>query len=247
MLALPSAAHADGDPASDILVSSDVYVPGGTTATALERAVATVYARRLRIKVAVIATEADLGAVPELFNKPGQYARFLGSELSTFYVGPLLIVMPTGFGIYDGGRSTAAEQRVIGAHDVHGSSADDLVRTATSVVQALLAAHALASKDIRAPQVFPSPASAHRGATATLRYFVLEDSRWSKERITITAHGKKVATLRKRLHSASYTKSVAVAWRVPKSLGRGAARYCVRPTDVAGNRGVASCAQLTIR
>jgi len=28
--------------------------------------------------------------------------RFLGLELATVYVGPLLIVMPAGFGIYDG-------------------------------------------------------------------------------------------------------------------------------------------------
>lgn len=195
----------------------------------------------------MIATEADLGAVPELFDKPGQYARFLGSELSTFYVGPLLIAMPTGFGIYDGGRPTTAEQRVIAAHDLRGSSADDLVRATTPVVQALLAAHALASRDIRAPQVFPAPASGRRGTTVRLRYFVLEDSRWSKERITVTSRGKKIATLQKRLHVASYTKSVAVAWRIPKSLRRGAARYCVRPTDLAGNRGVPTCAQLTVR
>ena len=240
-------ARADGDPASDILVGSDVYVPGGTTATALERAVAAVYARHLRIKVAVVATEADLGAVPELFNKPGQYARFLGSELSTFYVGPMLIVMPTGFGIYDGGRPTTAEQRVIATHDVRSSSPDDLIRAATSVVQALVGAHALASKDIRAPQVFPSPASARRGKIVRLQYFVLEDSRWSKERITITSHGRKIATLQRRLHAASYTKSIAVTWRVPKSLRRGAARYCVRPTDFAGNSGVLTCAQLTVR
>jgi len=43
-----------------------------------------------------------LGAIPSLFNKPNQYARFLGFELSAGFIGPLLIVMPSGFGIWDG-------------------------------------------------------------------------------------------------------------------------------------------------
>lgn len=247
MLALPSAARGDGDPASDILVPSDVYLPGGVTAPDLNRAVATVYAKRFRLKVAVIATVADLGSVPELFNKPRQYAVFLGSELSTFYVGPLLVVMPNGFGVYDGGRRIAAEQRVLAAHSVRGTAPADLIASTTPVVQALLAAHALVSKDVRAPQVFAQQAAGRRGSIVRFRYFVLEDSKWSKEKITITSHGKTQATIRKPLHPAMYTKATTVTWRIRKTMPRGSATYCVVPTDLAGNRGVPTCAELTVR
>ena len=68
-----------------------------------------VYADGNRVKVAVIATSDDLGAIPSLMNKPDDYAKFLGQELAGFYIGPLLIVMPSGWGVYDGGRSVAAE------------------------------------------------------------------------------------------------------------------------------------------
>src|SRR5207245_1571519 len=72
-----------------------------------------VYTAGYRIKVAVVATKIDLGAIPSLFGKPAEYAKFLGQELSGYYIGPLLIVMPAGYGIYDGGRSTQAEDAIL--------------------------------------------------------------------------------------------------------------------------------------
>jgi hypothetical protein len=98
VLALESApARADGDPASDILVSANLSLPypppSGAAQQELKRAVDAVYRHRHRIKVAVIASEQDLGAIPSLFGKPADYARFLGQELSYVYIGPLLIVI----------------------------------------------------------------------------------------------------------------------------------------------------------
>ena len=52
--------------------------------------------------------------------------------------------MPAGFGIYDGGRSTAAEEQVLRSIPVSAGSPDDLARSATAAVQALAAASALA-------------------------------------------------------------------------------------------------------
>ena len=46
----------------------------------------------------MIGSRTDLGAVPQLFGKPGTYAKFLGAEIRTFYTGRLLIVMPQGIG-----------------------------------------------------------------------------------------------------------------------------------------------------
>src|SRR5436190_22775673 len=100
------AARADGDPASDVLYFQDAYVPypppskhaSGVLRAALQAA----RNRQYDVKVAVIATRTDLGSVPSLFGKPGQYAQFLGEEIRSFYTGPLLVAMPSGFGIWKG-------------------------------------------------------------------------------------------------------------------------------------------------
>ena len=69
-----------------------------------------------RVKVALIYTAEDLGAIPSLFGQPGEYA-----QLGLWYVGPLLVVMPAGFGVYDGGRSTAAAEQVLRSVDPAGA------------------------------------------------------------------------------------------------------------------------------
>jgi len=88
------------------------------------------------------------------FNKPGRYANLLGREIASAFIGPLLIVMPSGFGIYDGGRSTAAESRVLKRLPVSGRKSVLLVRSATAAVRRPLDAKALRSKDILAPSAF---------------------------------------------------------------------------------------------
>ena len=107
-----AASLADGDPASDYLLTQNVSFPYQSPSPAvsaeLGRAVDDVYLHGNRVKIALIYTVDDLGAIPSLFGNPTDYARFLGIELGLWYVGPLLVVMPAGFGIYDGGRSTAA-------------------------------------------------------------------------------------------------------------------------------------------
>ena len=110
-------ARADGDPASDYLVTQNVYfsyrAPSQAIRAGLERAADAVYAHGDRVKLALIFDAVDLGAIPSLFGRPADYAHFLGLEIEPWYVGPLLVVMPAGFGVYDGGRSTAAEESVL--------------------------------------------------------------------------------------------------------------------------------------
>jgi hypothetical protein len=69
-------AAANGDPASDVLLTQNMYLPyeapSASTAKRLSRAVESAYARHYRIKVAVIANQLDLGAVPSLWGKPNQ-------------------------------------------------------------------------------------------------------------------------------------------------------------------------------
>jgi hypothetical protein len=243
-------AWANGDPASDVLYTRNVFVPypppdKGTT-DALQRAVANAYRRHFRLKVAVIATPTDLGSVPELFNKPAAYARFLGAELNTLFVGPLLIVMPSGFGIYDGGRSTAREERILASLAIIDGSTTGLTRTATAAVQKLLNTGALRSKDIRAPSVFPDVATANPGTVARLRYAVVEDSERSREIIRIWSGSKAQATLRKPFHFSVAQKPETVKWRVPRRPLLKQLRYCVTAIDPAGNVSHAACAQIVL-
>jgi len=246
-----SSARADGDPASDVLYVADVFVPypppPKATVAALKRNVAAAFAKHYRVKVAVIANASDLGAVPELFNKPTQYAKFLGQEISPIFVGPLLIVMPAGFGIYDGGRSIAAEQKVLDTLEVSGKSADALTSTAATVVQKLTAAGALRSKDIRPPQVYTQPASAKRGSTVQLTYSVLDDSERTRDVVRISAGKTLKAVLEAPMRTAVYQKPHSVKWRVPKTLKRGTLQFCIIATDPAGNHNTPVCMQLKIR
>ncbi len=97
-------ARADGDPASDVLATQSLFLPQDAGVpfaqqnqlTALLGAAGT---SGYRIRVAIIASRSDLGSVTELWRQPQTYARFLGQELSLIYTGPLLVVMPNGFGL----------------------------------------------------------------------------------------------------------------------------------------------------
>jgi hypothetical protein len=246
-----SARPANGDPASDFLIVQDVFIPFAApppSATAeLRKAVADVYARGYRIKVAVVASPRDLGAVPMMFDKPQRYAPFLGQEISSAFIGPLLIVMPSGFGIYDGGRSTAAEVRVLKTLHVSGRASAELVRSAASTVRELLAAKALRSKDILAPSAIPRFATAHRGETATLSYSVLEDSHRSRETIRVLAGRAQIARFTTPFRAGRYTDLRSVKWQVPSTVSDADnLQFCVAATDPSGNTGRAQCAPIQL-
>jgi len=112
-LAVPPPARADGDPASDVLVTQNVYYPvtpptSPALARVLDRLTAEAKRTGYAIKVALIASPDDLGAVPQLFAQPERYARFLGGEITFNTRQPLLVVMPGGFGSYQAGAGAAA-------------------------------------------------------------------------------------------------------------------------------------------
>jgi hypothetical protein len=115
-----SRALADGDPASDVLASQPLFAPadGGLSARDLARLNGLLAAARrqgVAIRVALITSPADLGSVAELWRKPRSYAQFLGQELSQVYRGTVVVVMPSGVGIYappkSGGDQTAVVRR----------------------------------------------------------------------------------------------------------------------------------------
>ena len=239
-------ARADGDPASDYLVVRNVFLPyeppSAGAAGDLEQSVAGVYLRHERLKVAVISSKDDLGSVSSLFGQPTEYAHFLGIELGFWYVGPLLVVMPSGFGVYDGGRSTAAEQQVIRSLSVSAGSSDALVGSATVAVQRLEAAGALVSPDVKPPLVTAYPASGKRGKPALLRFDLYDDSGRVGAIVRVYEEDSLLDTLQSPTAFAVGTRSVSLRWLVPQQLRSRQLRFCVVASDGSGNRSKAVCA-----
>jgi hypothetical protein len=97
-------ALADGDPASDVLATQALFLPADAGLSPRRQAQLVSLADAARrsgvsLRVAMIASPADLGSVTELWRQPQTYARFLAQELSVVYRGTLLVVMPSGFGV----------------------------------------------------------------------------------------------------------------------------------------------------
>jgi hypothetical protein len=136
-------ARADGDPASDVLYTDRVFFPYsvGTSKSARETLLSTVAASERAgypIRVALIAGTADLGAVTVLWTKPRKYAAFLSLELSFVYTGPLLIVMPSGFGFAHYKQKTVREYAALSTVRVVAGQ-DGLATTAVNAVRVLAA------------------------------------------------------------------------------------------------------------
>ena len=104
--AVAADAGANGDPASDVLPFSNVFLsikdprtsPAGRDLLAQTQVAAK---KKRPIKVAVISEPSDLGLIQSLWQKPQKYAEFLGKELASFghYNGTLVVSMPNGYGI----------------------------------------------------------------------------------------------------------------------------------------------------
>ena len=137
-----TSARADGDPASDILLFTDVFFPyspqvSTPVARGLRQVVAAAKKKHYPIKVALIASDVDLGAVPMLMNKPQTYSKFLGAELALPLKTRLLVVMPNGFGLHH--AKTKKEQAALRGITI-GTSVDNLAQAASKAVRKLAAA-----------------------------------------------------------------------------------------------------------
>ena len=136
-------AIADGDPASDVLAQQPLFLPqdaGIPPRQQTQLATLTNMAARggYPIRVALIASSADLGSVTELWGQPQSYAKFLGQELSLIYRGPLLVVMPGGLSLYHSGRVNPAERRALTSLPSPGRTG--LATVALTAIQRLAAA-----------------------------------------------------------------------------------------------------------
>lgn len=156
------AAHADADPASDILYTQRIFLPffGGKVspdkAAILKQVVDDAYKKGFKIKIALIGAANDLGGVYQLFGQPQSYAEFLGRELVFLYKGLLVTVMPQGFGVYQYKKSTAPEQAALKTIKI-GPGTDGIADAATQAVGKL--AH------VKVPSGPPAPAGKKSGSS----------------------------------------------------------------------------------
>jgi hypothetical protein len=245
------AARADGDPASDFLVGQNTFVgltqPHRAAASALQTAVAAVYAHGLRVRVAVIGTRDDLGSIPSLFGRPAAYAKFLGFEINSYFVGPLLVVMPSGYGIYDGGRSTRAESSVLARLPAPGRTRDELTLGAASAVRALRVAGALRLKDVLAPAASTYSGAAASDGSMTLRYAVADDSGRAAVELRVNAGGAALASFRVPMRRVDPSRTYGVRWHVPAGVTSTGGTLCITAHDPAGNRSQAYCAPIRLQ
>ena len=144
LVAVP-VARANGDPASDVLITNQVYIGpevpiSNADRDTLVKTVASANERGYPIRVALIAFTSDLGTAVSLWRHPRDYAKFLGSELAFVYTKPLLIAMPSGFGFYHGRKPTAKEVRVL-AGIRPGKTPSALAQSTAVAVRKLAAAN----------------------------------------------------------------------------------------------------------
>ena len=177
------AARADGDPASDVLLSQDVFLPyqpnvvSKGMADALSTTVKRAEARGFGMKVAVLADPRDLGSAGQLFNQPQRYADLLTQELSLNVVhgtrlsGPrVLTVFPGGLGGNNLGDT--AGDALAGLVPADGAGADGIARTAAVAVGKLAAAAGKPIAMPRLPSASAGPASSGGGGIPTAVLFV---------------------------------------------------------------------------
>jgi hypothetical protein len=166
----PGLAGADGDPASDVLLGQDVFLPYSSISQPVERRLyaVTQAARHTGqpLKIALVGARTDLGVVTALFGRPGPYARFLSTELGAVYTGPVLVVMPNGFGLAAQGR--ARPLSALAGLPI-GAGSDGLGTAAVSATERLAAAggHPLPpSAYAQSPSLGAAPATVRHALTA---------------------------------------------------------------------------------
>jgi hypothetical protein len=135
-LGAPGAALADADPASDILLGSPAFFPyqppvSSSLQNQLIQELRALKQKGLNLKVAIIESRIDLGAIPNMFGHPQTYAEFLDREISFNQPQPLLVVMPNGFGLSHAGSASALSGVVIN----RAGRSDGLTQTASLAVQ----------------------------------------------------------------------------------------------------------------
>ncbi|HZV73100.1 MAG TPA: hypothetical protein VFF79_05225 [Conexibacter sp.] len=146
-----SRALADADPPSDVLLLQNVYYPyHPKVSPQLQAQLDDITARARRagfpIKVALVASRSDLGAVGQLFGHVASYASLLQREIAYLRPQPTLAVMPNGYGT----DATGPQGPTIVNRLPPPRTVDGMARGAITAVEQLAAAngHPLKTNDL---------------------------------------------------------------------------------------------------
>ena len=168
LAAAAPAALADADPPSDVLLLQDVYYPyqppvADKLRRTLDKVVLDAKKAGYPVKVAMVESAVDLGAIPQLFGKPAQYAPFLGREIAFKSKDPLLVIMPAG--IATNNVSPNAQRAIQGIKVDPSKQSNGLVAAAIEAVPKMATAsgHPVASVPV------PSAGSGKNGGGARRR------------------------------------------------------------------------------
>jgi hypothetical protein len=150
---LPASSRADGDPASDVLVTQTVFVPwdagvSGTQTAELAALLSLAARHGYPARVALIASASDMGSVTELWRQPQKYANFLGLELALSPHDTILVVMPNGLGAYHPGVAPAIAQAALARARTRAGHGD-LAAVGAAAIQSLATAD---GHDLPAPR-----------------------------------------------------------------------------------------------
>jgi hypothetical protein len=153
--AFAATARADGDPASDYLLGTQVFIPFDMKLTAAKQQELLSIVRDANksgyaIRVALIGSAYDLGAVTSLWRKPRPYARFLAAEIEFIYKRRLLILMPNGFGFNWQKHPSTKEYAVLSTIPI-GTGAAGMLDSAVTAVQKLATASGVTIVRAKAP------------------------------------------------------------------------------------------------
>lgn len=180
LLLSPATAIADGDPASDVLLGQDIFLPyapntvSPPVAAALKATMARTKQQGYEVKVALIAEERDLGSAGQLLTKPQAYANLLTQEISLNVAHGsgvkqprVLTVQPAGLGGNNlGDNAGDALDGVLPA----SSAPDELARTAAIAVGKLAAADGKPIAMPELPKAAAAPGKGGDGLPAWLLY-----------------------------------------------------------------------------
>jgi hypothetical protein len=167
--ATASVAAADADPASDVLLAQNAFFPYQPPVqpqleTAMNRSLESASRSGMPLKVAIIGSPEDLGAIPEFFGHPQSYAKFLDREISFNHPQPLLVVMPAGYGLAATGPASAVSGlKIDTSHASYG-----LTRSAILAVVALARAN---GHPISVPAI-PSSSASHGGVPVAVLFAI---------------------------------------------------------------------------
>jgi cytochrome oxidase Cu insertion factor (SCO1/SenC/PrrC family)/thiol-disulfide isomerase/thioredoxin len=136
-----SMARADGDPGSDVLVYQPLFLGSDAGVSISQQSqlgglLRSAASAGFPVRVAIISSRSDLGAVTGLWRQPREYARFLSLELAMAYRGRLLVVMPNGIGFNWPGHSSADAYRALADVPVN-PGANGLATAARTAVRSL--------------------------------------------------------------------------------------------------------------